>query len=341
MNYSYNFKRVVKLLLVLILLVFSTVTVKAQTVYTIGTGTTTTYQLPINNFYGCSYNQSIYPAANLTAQGMTAGMQITQIAWYINTANTVGTTVNNNWTIFLGNTSQTAFATTTNWVPTASMTQVYSGNVNTWPAGWVTVTLQTPFTWTGGNLVVACDENNASYSYVSTMFRYTAGVANSSILYYSDLTNPNPAAPPTALTRNTYLPNIQLTAAAATPCAGTPNAGTANISVANGCSGASATLSASGLSTGTGLSFQWQSAPSATGPWTNIPGATTANYNVNPTSTTFYRLITTCALDKPLFAHVQIVVYPIHPVRLHFQLIPVRYNSTLPMPLGMVGMEQQ
>jgi hypothetical protein len=182
----------------------------SQTVYTIGSGTTTTYVLPINNFYGYSYNQSIYPAANLTAQGMTAGMQITQIAWYINAANAVGTTNNNNWTIYLGNTSQTAFATTTNWVPTASMTQVYSGNVNTWPTGWVTVTLQTPFTWTGGNLVVACDENNASYTWVSTMFRYTAGAANSSIIYYSDLTNPNPAAPPTASGRNTYLQNIQL-----------------------------------------------------------------------------------------------------------------------------------
>ena len=145
MKSSYNFKRFAKQLLVLILLVFSAVSVKAQTVYTIGTGTTTTYQLPINNFYGYSYTQSIYPAANLTAQGMTAGMQITQIAWYINAANTVGTTVNNNWTIFLGNTAQASFASTTNWVPTASMTQVYTGTVNTWPTGWVTVTLQTPY----------------------------------------------------------------------------------------------------------------------------------------------------------------------------------------------------
>ena len=267
----------------------------SQTVYTIGSGTTTTYLLPINNFYGYSYNQSIYPAANLTAQGMTAGMQITQIAWYINAANAVGTTNNNNWTIYLGNTPQSAFATTTNWVPTASMTQVYSGNVNTWPTGWVTVTLQTPFTWTGGNLVVACDENNASYTWVSTMFRYTAGAANSSIIYYSDFTNPNPAAPPTASGRNTYLPNIQLTAAAAAACSGTPNAGTANISAASGCGGANFTLTGTGLTSGVGISYQWQSGPTSTGPWTNIIGATAATLTTSTTSTTFYRLVTTCA----------------------------------------------
>ena len=318
MNNHYLHRRITVLFTVLICLILNINNGFAQ-IYTIGTGTTTTYQLPINNFYGYSYNQSIYPAANLTAQGMTAGMQITQIAWYINAANAVGTTNNNNWTIYLGNTSQTAFATTTNWVPTASMTQVYTGNVNTWPTGWVTVTLQTPFTWTGGNLVVACDENNASYTYVSTMFRYTAGAANSSIIYYSDITNPNPAAPPTASGRNTYLPNIQLTAAAATPCAGTPNVGTASISSSSGCSGSNFTLSASGLSTGTGLTLQWQSGPSATGPWTNITGATASTLTTSTTSTTFYRLVTTCA-NSGISNYTNAVSYSINTCTVQFNL---------------------
>ena len=76
-------------------------------------------------------------------------------------------------------------------------------------------------------------------------------------------------------------------------CSGTPNAGVASISIANGCSGASATLSASGLSTGTGISYQWASGPSATGPWTN--GSTSASTTVNPTANTYYQLTTTCA----------------------------------------------
>jgi hypothetical protein len=75
-------------------------------------------------------------------------------------------------------------------------------------------------------------------------------------------------------------------------CSGTPNAGVAGISIANGCSGASATLSASGLSSGTGISYQWASGPSATGPWTNV--ATTSSTTVNPTTDTYYQLTTTC-----------------------------------------------
>jgi hypothetical protein len=76
-------------------------------------------------------------------------------------------------------------------------------------------------------------------------------------------------------------------------CSGTPNAGVAGISIANGCSGASATLSASGLSSGTGITYQWASGPTATGPWTN--GATTSSTTVNPTTDTYYQLTTTCA----------------------------------------------
>jgi hypothetical protein len=75
-------------------------------------------------------------------------------------------------------------------------------------------------------------------------------------------------------------------------CSGTPNAGVAGISIANGCSGASATLSASGLSSGTGITYQWASGPTATGPWTN--GATTSSTTVNPTTDTYYQITTTC-----------------------------------------------
>jgi hypothetical protein len=80
-------------------------------------------------------------------------------------------------------------------------------------------------------------------------------------------------------------------------CTGTPNAGTATISSATGCGGATFTLSATGISTGGGITYQWQSGPSATGPWTNIAGATTSTYNTSTTSNTFYQLITNCTLS--------------------------------------------
>jgi len=81
---------------------------------------------------------------------------------------------------------------------------------------------------------------------------------------------------------------------AATACSGTPNAGTASISSASGCASANFTLTASGLTTGSGISYQWQSGTSATGPWTNIAGATSTTLTTSAATNTWYQLVTTC-----------------------------------------------
>lgn len=64
----------------------------------------------------------------------------------------------------------------------------------------------------------------------------------------------------------------------------------------NACSGAVpgtlANISAATLGTCTTFNYQWQEAPSSTGPWTDIPGATTASYTPLPLdTTTFFRRI--------------------------------------------------
>lgn len=82
--------------------------------------------------------------------------------------------------------------------------------------------------------------------------------------------------------------------AAAVNCSGAPNNGVAAISTASGCPNASFILSATNFTFGTGISYQWQSAPTATGPWTNITGATSTTYTTSTASTLFYRLNTTC-----------------------------------------------
>jgi hypothetical protein len=84
----------------------------------------------------------------------------------------------------------------------------------------------------------------------------------------------------------------------ASNCTGTPNAGTSSISSSSGCAAVPITLSASGLTSGAGVSYQWQSASSSGGPWSNISGATSATFNTNaPFSTTYYRLLTTCSFS--------------------------------------------
>lgn len=88
-----------------------------------------------------------------------------------------------------------------------------------------------------------------------------------------------------------------VTISAGANCSGTPNAGTAVVSTPTGCPGNSFNLSATGISVGAGINFQWQSATSAGGPFSNIPGATLASFNTSTSSTTFYRLITNCSFS--------------------------------------------
>ena len=89
--------------------------------------------------------------------------------------------------------------------------------------------------------------------------------------------------------------DITISQAAPVACSGTPNAGTATVSAEAGCSGSSITLSATGLSSGSGISTQWESGPTSTGPWTNISGATNNSANITSVNgTTFYRITTTC-----------------------------------------------
>jgi hypothetical protein len=281
----------------LIITVMMQTQILAQTTVQVGSGTTTNTYFPIYTCYGYNYSQQIYTSAEISAAGGFAGT-ISQIRFFWASGGT--TTANwNNWTVYLGNTALSNFTGAAGWVPTASMTQVFSGNISPTAGGWVTVNLTTPFNYTGGNLVVGIDENSASWSCTAAWRNFTATAAAGprAILYYSDGTNPNPASPPSAnYTSTTSRAQIQLDITPSTVCSGVPNAGAATISAGSGCVGASLTLGASGLTTGTGISYQWQSGPTSSGPWTNISGATTASTTVSSVSgLTYYRLVTTCA----------------------------------------------
>ena len=88
-------------------------------------------------------------------------------------------------------------------------------------------------------------------------------------------------------------------------CSGTPAAALlttpAMSPAAPLCAGSTKALAAS-FPFVTGISYQWQSAALAAGPWTNVTGgtgATTLNYTTAPVaSTTFYRVGVTCSLSS-------------------------------------------
>ena len=85
------------------------------------------------------------------------------------------------------------------------------------------------------------------------------------------------------------------TVTAAVGCTGTPGTGTVTASSISGCAGTIINLTTSGFTSGAGINYQWSSASSGTGPWTNIVGATATTYSfVSTVGTTYYRLVTTC-----------------------------------------------
>jgi hypothetical protein len=84
-----------------------------------------------------------------------------------------------------------------------------------------------------------------------------------------------------------------VTIVALAACSGTPTAGTAVSSLANACSTNTFTLSLSGDTRASGLSYQWQSSTDSFS-WSNITGATSIPYSTTQTATRYYRCVVTC-----------------------------------------------
>lgn len=78
-------------------------------------------------------------------------------------------------------------------------------------------------------------------------------------------------------------------------CSGSISAGTALGSSSTLCSGIPYTLTLSGFTAASGITYQWQKSTTGSGGWTNIVGATTMPYTHTPAvGTLYYRCITTC-----------------------------------------------
>jgi len=77
------------------------------------------------------------------------------------------------------------------------------------------------------------------------------------------------------------------------PCAGTPNPGNTIASVSAACPTTPVNLSLQNGTPGSGVTYQWQTAPSASGPWTNA-GPNAPTWAATQTVATCYRCIVTC-----------------------------------------------
>lgn len=93
-----------------------------------------------------------------------------------------------------------------------------------------------------------------------------------------------------------------------TPC-GLTNAGAATTTLTNVCPAKPFTLGISGTVTlGSGMTWQWQSGPTAGGPWTPIAGANYYPFTTTQLATTFYRCQITCGATTLYTTPVQVIL---------------------------------
>ena len=147
-------------------------------------GTTYSY-LPTQQFYNYSYTQQLYLASEL------AGIDsIAHIAFQVADGYEAS---QRNVTLYLGNTSKSLFANTSDYVAASALTQVYTGTIG--GTGWIDIALSNVFVRNAdSNLVVVVDDNTGSYtSTISWVATSTA--TQRGLYYYHDDDDITPAAP--------------------------------------------------------------------------------------------------------------------------------------------------
>jgi hypothetical protein len=279
----------VRKLLIFIAMLASMVQLSAQ-VYTIGSGTTPTTGssvTPYKTFWHDGRGQYLILASELIAAGSGPGT-ITALGFNVTT--TPGQAMAD-FTIRMAGVSTTAL-TSTFMSPTSPTTVMGPTSVNITATGWYTHTFATPFVWNGvDNILVDVCFDNTSYTtdgqvmshtttFVSTTGHNTDGAAGCSL---------------TGTGSASQRPNMQLSITPATACASPINGGTTVASATSVCPNQNFNLSLTGQTLASGLTYQWESATSASGPWTAITGATGFNYTASQTSDKFYRCVVNCA----------------------------------------------
>jgi hypothetical protein len=250
----------------------------------IGTGTsTTTY--PYHGLYHDARSQFIITAAELTTAGLTPGCVLTSLAF--NVSSKASTQAYSTFTVKLASTAASSFSAAA-WL-TPAFTTVYTGNYTT-AVGWNKHTFSSTFTWDGSSniLVETCFDNS---SYTSSDPTYCSTTTGNTVCY-ADVDG-GAGCTLAAEDISTSRPNMRFEYNVGTPCSGTPTGGNATASPNPTCPSAEVTLSVSGASIGSGLTYQWQSSPDNS-TWTNIPGQTNGTCLVTPSVSTYYRRIITC-----------------------------------------------
>ena len=242
----------------------------------IGTGTSTSYYpfAYASSSYSEGYSANIYTADELTNLGLYDNNEISQIAFRFS-----GSYMLNGLRIYLANTTRSSFASGGDTMDRATMTEVFSGDLQT-VDGWNTITLNEPFSYQTDNNLMLVMARDGSLS--STVYGYYTTVTGMGVYgYWSSYSSS------LSMSTSTYRPNIQFDLCAEVPaCIPVGNLRTAEVTAA------SATVEWSTADAGQNnftVVYGPADDPEADG-MTVVEGVTTTSYTFNTTSLTSYHV---------------------------------------------------
>ena len=153
-------------------------------IHTVGTGTSSSYYIPVYNSSLYSYSQQLFLTSEMRGAGPIRGIVL----------NYVGSSAmqcKSNCTIYMGHTSQTSLASNT-MLPVSSMQVVYRGPLNCVP-GWNTFYFNTPFNYNGSsNLVIAIHDNSGNSC--GSTYKFQTSTASGKTLYTYSSSTLNPSS---------------------------------------------------------------------------------------------------------------------------------------------------
>ena len=167
------------------------------------TNTSTSYNIPVNNFYRYTYSQQIFTPSEVGGPTVITGVAF-------NYAGANASTDKNNVVIYLAHRADSTFSSTSDWTPINTAVKVYEGALNC-TQGWNTFDFDTYFPYNGtSNLVLIVDDNSNAYD--GSAYTFNVHTKNSdqypTMYVYSDGTDYNPANPPSG-TRYAIRNNIR------------------------------------------------------------------------------------------------------------------------------------
>lgn len=279
---------------------------RAQVTITIPSGnlqssvTPAEWRKPLGTYFGFERSAFIYTHSEIGQFGT-----INSISFYCDTLNNPGNAPIN---IYLKEITSAAFAAPSTVATEESGAQlVYSGTlaVSSLVKGqWITFTLSNPFLHATANSVEVIVETNAGgsgneinlakgfYHYLTSIYAFQYWSADNT-------------APASIGTLSYKRPNVQFDMTLVTACSGSPNGGTTVSSVDTTC--ADVTLSLSGSTSATGLTYQWEDSLSG-GAWTAISGASGSGLVSSISADTWFRCQVTCSSQSSYSTIKQVVM---------------------------------